>query len=86
MISLQDQAKHVSLKIARAKKHLQELERELQIFFERKPFKVGVKINAQSRKPIYYVKRAEYVPDCISLIAADVIQNLVTTLDHLAIS
>lgn len=84
MTSLEDRKRHIALKLDRAKYHLSELEKELNEFLKQKPFKVAVKIDEQSRKPIYYVESVEPVPDNISVIAGDCFQNLMTALDHLA--
>lgn len=74
----------VSLKVKRAKKHVADLEREIQLFLDTKPYAVGMKRDPQSRKPIYHMTRAEPTPSCLALIAGDVIQNLSSALDHLA--
>lgn len=84
MQSFDERIIHIALKLLRADKHLQELEQELALFFDKEPFKVSVKIDEESRKPIYYVASVDPVPDNISLVAGDFIQNLVTALDHLA--
>jgi hypothetical protein len=84
MLSFDERKKHVSLKLLRAKEHLKGLELEIQDFFKTQPFKVGVKIDRETRKPTYFVESTTPVPDQISVIAGDLIQNLVTALDHLA--
>lgn len=84
MLSFDERVKHILLKIRRADEHLQELEQQLGVFFEKEPYKIDVKIDEHSRKPVYFVASVEPVPDHISLLAGDVIQNLVTALDHLA--
>lgn len=84
MLCFDERVKHISLKITRAEKHLQELEKELALFFEKKPFQVSVKIDEKARKPIYYLSSVANVPDNIALLTGDIIQNLVTALDHLA--
>lgn len=48
------------------------------------PYKVAVNRDPQTRKPIYFVSSADQVPDAIPLLAGDTIQNLMSTLDHLA--
>lgn len=53
-------------------------------FLDRGPYKVGAKHHPETRKLIYYVVSVEPVPDCLPLIAGDVIQNLMSALDHLA--
>jgi len=48
------------------------------------PIKVGYKQDPATRKLIYYVTAVDSTPDCLPLIAGDVIQNLMSALDHLA--
>jgi hypothetical protein len=84
MPTVDDRLKHVTLKVKRAKEHLAALERELRTFLDRGPYKVGAKQHPETRKLIYYVVSAELVPDCLPLIAGDLIQNLMSALDHLA--
>jgi hypothetical protein len=74
----------IDLKVKRAKKHVADLDREIHVFLDTKPYRVAVKRDPQSRKVIYYVSSVELTPDCLPLIAGDVIQNLSTALDHLA--
>lgn len=84
MLSFEERMKHVSLKLFRAKEHLEKLELEVQEFYKTQPFKVGVKISSETRRPTYFVESATPVPDRISVLAGDLIQNLVTALDRLA--
>jgi hypothetical protein len=71
-------------KIDRAKHLKKEMEMALQIFFASQPYKIDTKTDAQSKRLIYYVTRADTVPVEIALITGDVIQNLRSALDHLA--
>src|SRR5271165_29768 len=75
---------HVTLKVKRAKEHVDDLQREVARFLDTKPYKVGTKRNPQSRQLIYYITSVEPTPQCLPLIAGDVIQNLMSSLDHLA--
>jgi hypothetical protein len=75
---------HVSLKIERAKVHVSELQAELNAFMEAEPYEVGAKHDPETRKLIYYVSKADPIPDRIPLIVGDAIQNLRTALDRLA--
>jgi hypothetical protein len=75
---------HVTLKIKRAKEHFVDLERQVRAFFETNPYRVACKVDPGSRKPIYYVASVEPVPQCLPLVAGDVIQILMSALDHLA--
>jgi len=83
MLTFNERLKHVTLKIDRAEEHIKSLEHQLNSFLTSLPYKVRTKHNSE-RKIIYYVESAEPTPDCLSLIAGDVIQNLISALDHLA--
>ena len=84
MPSTAERLKHVTLKLSRAQSHLRNLEQDQSAFFATNPYKVAAKHDAQSRKVVYYVASADPIPDTIALIAGDVIQNLMSALDHLA--
>ncbi|MGO9530227.1 MAG: hypothetical protein ACLP3B_03515 [Syntrophobacteraceae bacterium] len=73
----------IEVKIERAKKHISDLESEVKTFFDSKPYKVGTKRDPQVGKLIYYIVRANTVPDCIAAIAGDAIHNLRSVLDHI---
>ena len=75
---------HVTLKIKRAKEHITDLEQQTRAFLDSNPYKVTCKIDPKSRKPVYYLASVEETPECLPLIAGDVIQNLMSALDHLA--
>jgi len=84
MTSVDERLRHVILKIKRAKEHEAELQRQLRLYLDGKPYKVGHKHDPASRKLIYYVTSVDSAPDCLALIAGDIIQNLMSALDHLA--
>lgn len=79
----EERLKQIWSKVERAKSHIEELERTVRAFLDTKPYKVGTKRD-QSGKLVYYVTMVEPVPDALALIAGDIIQNLVSALDHLA--
>jgi hypothetical protein len=70
--------------VERAREHIRQLEFELGTFLKGNPYEVGTKRDPATRRLIYYVIGVEEVPERISLIAADVLQNLSSALDHLA--
>ena len=84
MPTIDERLRHVTLKIKRAEKHIADLEQQLRAFLDTTPYKVGTKHDSQTRKLIYYVTSIKPVPDCLPLVAGDVIQNLMSSLDHLA--
>lgn len=71
-------------KIDRAKKHLEELQKEIDTFFKLQPYKISTKRDPETKRHIYYLTDVMNVPDKIALISGDVIQNLRSALDHLA--
>lgn len=84
MPTVDERLKHVTLKIKRGREHITELDRQLRAFFDSGPYKVGARRDSQTRKIIYYVTSAQPIPDSISLVAGDAMQNLMSALDHLA--
>jgi hypothetical protein len=74
----------VQLKIQRSRKHIDDLRAVLDTFGKSVPYKVGFRRDAATRKGIYYVSHVEEVPPEIALVAADAIQTLRSSLDHLA--
>lgn len=84
MPTIDERLKHITLKMERAKEHITDLEQELRAFLENNPYKVGSKKDPETRKLVYYVTAVEPVPDRLSVIAGDAIQNLMSALDHLA--
>jgi hypothetical protein len=84
MPSIAERLIHVTLKIKRAKEHFAELERQIRAFIATNPYRVACKVDLGTRKPTYYVDSVAPTPQCLPLIAGDVIQNLMSALDHLA--
>jgi hypothetical protein len=71
-------------KIKRAKKHFADLENELREFNMSKPYEFSVKRDPETRKPVYYIATVQETPPSIAPIVGDIIQNLRSSLDHLA--
>lgn len=86
MLSLMARIDGVRLKIERAKKHIRDLDSEIRIFIESKPYTIGTKPHpvAQIRYTTLFVDSVKTVPDPISLIIGDAVHNLRSALDHLA--
>jgi hypothetical protein len=72
------------IKIERAKKHLHDLEVEVRSFLDSQPYRIGIKRDPQTRRPVYYLLSVQDTPLSIAAITGDVIQNLRSALDHLA--
>ncbi len=74
----------IRAKVTRAKQHVREFQLALATFYKTRPYEVGVKIDAETGQRIYYVSKVDSIPDPLEAIAADIIQNLRTPLDHIA--
>jgi hypothetical protein len=72
------------LKIERANKHISDLDTAIAAFLATKPYKVGVKRDPETRKPVYYVTDVQPVLPEVCIILGDAIHNLRGALDHLA--
>lgn len=70
--------------VTRAKQHVQDFQLGLQAFYDTTPYEVRTKDNPQTGGRIYYFAKADPVPYELTTIAADVIQNLRSPLDHIA--
>ena len=84
MPTVQERLLHVELKVNRAKEHVAELQREIERFFAANPYAVATKRDPKTRQLIYYVSGVKPTPQCLPLIVGDIIQNLMSALDHLA--
>ena len=71
-------------KIERANKHISDLGTAIETFLAIKPYKVGMKRDAETKKPIYYMAQVQPIPTEICIILGDAIHNLRAALDHLA--
>src|SRR4051794_5670012 len=71
-------------KLDRAKQHFDELHRELTAFYTAQPYSVGTRRDPQTAKLIYYLSDVTAIPITVACICGDVIQNLRSSLDHLA--
>jgi len=75
---------NIRLKIERAKKHINDLQIEINAFLNTKPYVISTKQNPQTRQLIYYISSVKDVPSQVALIAGDCLQNIRSALDHLA--
>ncbi|MGP8092087.1 MAG: hypothetical protein ACLP72_02070 [Candidatus Sulfotelmatobacter sp.] len=71
-------------KLERADKHIQELTAALLNFKKGEPYKLATKEDPQTRCLVYYITKADDIPVAVPLIAGDALQNIRTSLDHLA--
>src|SRR2546425_3874555 len=75
----------ISVKIERAKKHIRDLEVEVEAFLQLKPYIFLVEDNPETGKThVYYRLRETETPAIILAITGDVLFNLRAALDHLA--
>lgn len=77
-------AEKIYAKLYRAKEHIAELERILRTFLDSSPYEVTINHNYATRKMEWILVRDTPVPPNVSTVAGDAIQNLRSTLDHLA--
>lgn len=71
-------------KLKRAEQHFEELKVEINSFLATNPYKVTSKLDTKTKKRIYYISSVRDIPENIALITGDIIQNLRSSLDHLA--
>jgi hypothetical protein len=74
----------IRAKVTRAKQHIQDFQLRRRSFGDTKPYEFLVKDDLQSAQRLYYVSKTQPIPDDLTAIAADVIQNLRSPLDHIA--
>src|SRR5262245_9059716 len=79
---MSDKLAGIRLKFERTKKHVADLDAAIKAFRETNPYRVSVKRDPQTRKPIYYVSHVEGVPSDIPLIASDALAGMISSLDH----
>jgi hypothetical protein len=80
----QERLRFIRAKIARAKKHVSELEREAHAFLRSRPYEVSGEQDPQTGEVVYRAVKVDDVPPSIAAISADALQNLKGALDHLA--
>lgn len=79
-----ERLRHVTAKLDRAKQHIHDLEQLHDAFIKSNPYKVATKRDPQTRRLIYYIASVSQPGDVIATTAGDVLQNLMSALDHLA--
>jgi len=67
-----------------AKKYIADLESALDSFYETNPYRIAFKDDPDKRERTYYVFSIQDVPGDIKCRTGDILQNLRSTLDHLA--
>jgi hypothetical protein len=58
------------LKIERANKHISDLDTAIAAFLATKPYKVGMKRDPETKRPVYYVTEVKSVPKEIPIISS----------------
>jgi hypothetical protein len=71
-------------KLNRAEKHFVELKTEISSFLATEPYKVTSKLDTNTKRRIYYISSVKEIPENISLTTGEIIQDLRSSLDHLA--
>lgn len=74
----------IKSKLNRAKELLEELQSAIVEYHKSDPYQVKVKVDRETRRLIYYVSDVKEIPEKIKLLVGDIIQNLRSSLDHLA--
>jgi hypothetical protein len=74
----------IRAKVTRAKQHIRDFQLALRTFYDTNPYAIGIKEDPQAGQRTYYVTKADPVPDSLTAVATDVIQNLRAPLDHIA--
>jgi hypothetical protein len=72
------------LKLERAKKHFDDLDAVVGNYLKSNPCVLDTKRDPETRKLIYYVDEIRPIPSEIAIIAGDMLFNLRSALDHLA--
>jgi hypothetical protein len=73
------------LKVERANAHIVDLQRAVEAFLETNPYTVATKRHPQTGQLLYYMKGVEPPPPAIALMIGDILFNLRSALDHLAV-
>lgn len=73
----------LDVKLERAEKHISDLEVAIVVFVKEHPNFIARKVDSNGDE-IVYVKYVPDVPPMISAVAGDILQNVRSTLDHLA--
>jgi hypothetical protein len=74
----------IRLKAERADKHILDLNAAIQTFYSTNPYEVSTKRDPETGNLAHYMVRADPIPATIVMIAGDALNNLRSTLDHLA--
>lgn len=74
----------IRVKIDRARKHICDLELEIQAFLNSNPYVVGTKTDQRLKALVYYLVGITDTPPIIAAITGDALFNLRAALDHLA--
>jgi hypothetical protein len=74
----------VRAKIERSKKHIRELDSVLKAFFGGNPYLVVKEHDPNTGNLLFNVRVRSQIPDEVSLISGDILNNLRAALDHLA--
>ncbi|MGI9071715.1 MAG: hypothetical protein ACR2JB_10465 [Bryobacteraceae bacterium] len=75
---------HIRVKIERAKEHIGDLNARIGIFNEAGPYSVIREEDAQTGDIVFYVRIKSDIPLSFAAIIGDAVQNLRSSLDHLA--
>lgn len=74
----------IRVKVERAKQHIADLDRAVNLFFDSGNYEIGTKDDPNTRERILYLARLNPIPTTIAVIAGDALYDLRSALDHLA--
>lgn len=81
---MKDVYERLMLKVERADKHIDDLERQIATFSDAGPYTFSHRDDAQRGERTFYVHFTKQIPDDFSLIIGDALHNMRSALDHLA--
>ena len=83
-MSARDRIELISVKVDRAKEHLETISADVRTYLDSKPYAVVAKRAPDTRRMVYFVGSVRAAPLRIPAILGDTIHNLRSALDHLA--
>ena len=84
MLTEKDRLHHITAKVVRADQHIQDLQTQHETFLTANPYKIATKRDPETRRLIYYLSQALAPEDRMATTLGDILQNLISALDHLA--
>src|SRR6266568_3415667 len=83
-MTAEERLRLIRVKVERAKKHLADLEAEIQTFKDSDPYTIQVEREQQTGHSIHRLASVSEIPTVVTAITGDTLYNLRAALDHLA--